>query len=67
MPPSRTGSRMAMPLAKASGVSLLDDLVPSAQTPKSAPSPSNLLRNANSPSYLAQKPSPVPFREISDG
>lgn len=66
MPPSRAGSRMAMPLAKASGVSLLDDLVPSAQTPKSAPSPSNLLRNANSPSYLAQKPSPVPFREIND-
>jgi len=38
MPPSRAGSRMAAPMAMATGVSLLDDLVPSAQTPKSAPS-----------------------------
>lgn len=35
---SRSGSRMAAPVAMATGVSLLDDLVPFAQTPKSAPS-----------------------------
>ena len=35
---SRSGSRMAAPVAMATGVSLLDDLVPAAQAPKSAPS-----------------------------
>ncbi|KAK3577401.1 hypothetical protein CHS0354_032249 [Potamilus streckersoni] len=36
--PSRSASRTAVPMAKATGVSLLDDLYPSAQSPKSAPS-----------------------------
>nr|KAG5704946.1 hypothetical protein BaRGS_022788 [Batillaria attramentaria] len=36
---SRAPSRMAMPLAKASGISLLDDLVPSNATPKLSPVP----------------------------
>lgn len=47
IPPSRTGSRMAVPMAMATGVGL-DDLVPSAHTPKSAPS------------QASQRPSPLP-------
>lgn len=35
--PGRSSSRMAMPLAKATGVSLLDDLVPSGATPIISP------------------------------
>ncbi|XP_033741101.1 coiled-coil domain-containing protein 81-like isoform X2 [Pecten maximus] len=57
MAPSRAGSRMAMPLAKATGVSLLDDLIPSSYTPKSAPSPLGPI----------QKPIPSPPRELADG
>ncbi|XP_021352588.1 coiled-coil domain-containing protein 81-like isoform X3 [Mizuhopecten yessoensis] len=57
MPPSRTGSRMAMPLAKASGVSLLDDLIPSSYTPKSAPSPLGPIN----------KSVPCPPREMMEG
>ncbi|KAH3738360.1 hypothetical protein DPMN_044994 [Dreissena polymorpha] len=48
IPASRAGSRMAAPIAMATGVSLLDDLVPSAHTPKSAPS------------QASQRPSPPP-------
>ncbi|XP_060067467.1 coiled-coil domain-containing protein 81-like [Ylistrum balloti] len=55
MAPSRTGSRMAMPLAKATGVSLLDDLIPSSYTPKSAPSP------------LGPIHKPVPSPPLADG
>lgn len=47
IPPSRTGSRMAVPMAMATGVGL-DDLVPSAHTPKSAPS------------QASRRPSPLP-------
>lgn len=57
MPPSRTGSRMAMPLAKANGVSLLDDLIPSSYTPKSAPSPLGPIH----------KSFPSPIRDLEDG
>ncbi|XP_069127220.1 coiled-coil domain-containing protein 81-like isoform X3 [Argopecten irradians] len=56
MAPSRTGSRMAMPLAKATGVSLLDDLIPSSYTPK-PPSPLGPI----------QKPIPSPPRDLADG
>ncbi|XP_056013773.1 coiled-coil domain-containing protein 81-like isoform X4 [Ostrea edulis] len=56
MAPSRAGSRLAMPMAQATGVCLLDDLIPSNLTPKSAPSPGLLHRS-----------SPAPFRDISDG
>lgn len=38
-PPPRGASRMAMPLAKASGISFFDDLVPSNATPKLSPVP----------------------------
>ncbi|XP_062598479.1 coiled-coil domain-containing protein 81-like isoform X1 [Saccostrea cucullata] len=54
--PSRSGSRLAMPMAHATGVSLLDDLMPSNLTPKSAPSPG-----------LLHKSSPAPFRDLADG
>ncbi|XP_078323683.1 coiled-coil domain-containing protein 81-like isoform X2 [Crassostrea virginica] len=54
--PSRSGSRLAMPMAQATGVSLLDDLVPSNLTPKSAPSPG-----------LLHKSSPAPLREYTEG
>lgn len=47
--PSRSGSRMAMPMAKATGVSLLDDLILSTQSPHSAPSPNNLARSSLNP------------------
>lgn len=47
--PSRSGSRMAMPMAKATGVSLLDDLILSTQSPHSAPSPNNLARSNLNP------------------
>ncbi|XP_045197677.2 coiled-coil domain-containing protein 81-like isoform X3 [Mercenaria mercenaria] len=47
IPPSRTGSRMAAPMAMATGVNFLDDLVPSAQAPRSAPS------------QASQRPSPL--------
>lgn len=53
--PSRSGSRMAMPMAKATGFSLLDDLVVSTHTPHSAPSPNNLAKS-----------SPNPLRDIGD-
>lgn len=57
IPPSRTGSRAAAPMAMATGVSLLDDLVPSAHTPKSAPS---LASRKASPVYgdVLNKPNP---------
>lgn len=54
--PSRSGSRLAMPMAQATGVSLLDDLMPSNLTPKSAPSPG-----------LLHKSSPAPLREYTEG
>ncbi|KAL4233395.1 Coiled-coil domain-containing protein 81 [Mactra antiquata] len=54
IPPSRAGSRMAAPMAMATGVSLLDDLVPSAQTPKSAPS----LNRPSPPPGDIMKPQP---------
>lgn len=47
--PSRTGSRMAMPMAKATGVSLLDDLVVSTHTPHSAPSSGHLAKSSTNP------------------
>ncbi|KAK3098685.1 hypothetical protein FSP39_021970 [Pinctada imbricata] len=56
--PSRSGSRMAMPLAKANGVSLLDDLVPSVLTPKSAPSPGL---------GTLHKSAPSPFNNATEG
>nr|XP_034332138.1 coiled-coil domain-containing protein 81 isoform X7 [Crassostrea gigas] len=54
--PSRSGSRLAMPMAQATGVSLLDDLMPTNLTPKSAPSPG-----------LLHKSSPAPLREYTEG
>lgn len=47
--PSRSGSRMAMPMAKATGVSLLDDLVVSTHTPHSAPSSGHLAKSSTNP------------------
>ena len=45
---------MAAPMAMATGVSLLDDLVPSAQAPRSAPS------------QASHRPSPLPGEYVSE-
>ncbi|XP_060555877.1 uncharacterized protein LOC132716590, partial [Ruditapes philippinarum] len=57
IPPSRAGSRMAAPMAMATGVSLLDDLVPSGQAPRSAPSQASY-RPSPLPGDVLAKPHP---------
>ncbi|WAR07950.1 CCD81-like protein [Mya arenaria] len=76
IPPSRAGSRMAAPMAMATGVSLLDDLVPSAHTPKSAPSiasqqpsppPGDMLYKPQPPAQLAPLHRSVSFDQMKPG
>ncbi|XP_052241702.1 coiled-coil domain-containing protein 81-like isoform X2 [Dreissena polymorpha] len=76
IPASRAGSRMAAPIAMATGVSLLDDLVPSAHTPKSAPSqasqrpsppPADILHKPQPPTQLAPLHRSMSFDQMRPG